>query len=50
MNGRPKKGKEYIISIRNTLILQCLKILSQADTARVFRLPRNTVCTIYKNK
>lgn len=46
--SRPKKAEEIIIKRRNEFIVECLKDFNQTDTAKVFRLPRNTVSIIAK--
>ncbi len=45
--ARPKNSEKHIIEIRNRLIRALLiKKITQADIARVFRIPRNTVYLI----
>lgn len=49
--SRPIKAEALLIKKRNELILSALKdgTLNQSDVATIFRLPRNTVCTIKKH-
>jgi len=49
--GRPRREEHYLIEERNNLIFQLdKKEISQADIARIFRVPRNTVCSVLKLK
>lgn len=47
--ARPKSEQGYIIQKRNEFIRMAAGLgISQADIARIFRLPRNTVNTVLK--
>lgn len=49
MKGRPSKKEKYIIDKRNEIIDMLYKEnFSQADIARIMRIPRNTVWQVLK--
>lgn len=51
MKGRPTKDVEKLFEERKRLIVDSIHNgFSQSEVAKIFRLPRNTVSVIMKNK
>lgn len=46
--ARPSKKDQHLYHLRDKLIIKLLKKYSQADVARIFARPRNTICVVNK--